>query len=252
VLSDGNHSAIIFAGNDHIIANNFIARVTRDVRDSGAIYAGRDWTTYGTVIKNNIFEDIHNILPAPIIRNGLEAYATKGIYLDDGISGITIHENVFINTPWAVFINGGKDNDVEHNIFIESVPPVFASALLMYLADRYLSPTWRMQTILSDLADAKSKLVERHPALWKERFSLEILKPTGNTIANNIFLNSGNVAYYKLKDQSYFSAHDNTQLKLNQSQIEALKAQIDQPHISYEAIRSALCEIVSGCALRAQ
>lgn len=207
-ISDGHHSAILFKGNDHLISDNKIRRVVQTARDSGAIYSGRDWSTYGTVIENNLFEDIDN-------EHSSQAHsaesATKGIYLDDAVSGIIIRRNLFVNTPWAVFINGGKDNRVESNIFVGSKPPVFASGLLMYLGDRYLPPTSVPQLVLSELERDGSKLVDRHPQLWRERATRKILEPSGNIIVGNIFDNSGSVNFFRAGDRRFFLVERNLQ-----------------------------------------
>ena len=47
------HMAILFGGNDHLIELNDIHHVTAVTFDSGAIYAGRDLSSRGTIIKWN-------------------------------------------------------------------------------------------------------------------------------------------------------------------------------------------------------
>lgn len=117
-IADGPHSAIIFGGNDHRIEGNQISDVVTETNDAGAIYTGRDWTTRGTVIVNNLLQNIYPRLPG--------AVSVMGIYLDDQASGTSISGNVFANVSRAVFIGGGRDNVVERNIFVASSPAVFA------------------------------------------------------------------------------------------------------------------------------
>lgn len=62
LLHDSPHSAIDFRGNDHILEFNEIHDVCQEANDSGAIYAGRNWTMRGTVIRYNYYggnEDPH-------------------------------------------------------------------------------------------------------------------------------------------------------------------------------------------------
>jgi hypothetical protein len=47
------HMAMGFSGNDHLIEFNEIHSVCYESNDAGAIYAGRDWTMRGTIIRNN-------------------------------------------------------------------------------------------------------------------------------------------------------------------------------------------------------
>lgn len=119
VLSDAPHSAIIFGGNDHLIAYNDISRVVLETADAGAIYAGRDWTKRGTIITNNFIHDIGN-------KNGQSG--AMGVYLDDQMSGITLRGNVFARVPYPVFIGGGRDNVVEQNLMVNSSPAIHLDA----------------------------------------------------------------------------------------------------------------------------
>ncbi|WP_158601857.1 right-handed parallel beta-helix repeat-containing protein [Pararobbsia silviterrae] len=114
-LYDGPHAAIIFAGNDHVIAGNEIDHVARDADDTGAIYTGRDWTSRGTVIENNFMHDI---------GSAAHPVATMGIYLDDQAGGTTIRRNVFSKVNQAVFIGGGRDNLIEDNLFVNCTPAI--------------------------------------------------------------------------------------------------------------------------------
>ena len=104
------HMAISIYGNDLEIKNNKIYNVCRETTDMGAIYAEGDWTLRGTVIEHNYFENI----PA----NG--AMGAFAIYLDNGLSGITVKNNIFKDiSRQAVYVNGGRDNLVTNNIFVD-------------------------------------------------------------------------------------------------------------------------------------
>lgn len=118
-ISDLPHSAIMFQGNNHIIANNKISRVVTEASDSGAIYTGRDWTAQGTVIVDNLLADV--------IPWSAQA-EVKGIYLDDQASGVTIAGNSFVNVTQPVFIGGGRSIEVRANSFVNSIPSVHIDA----------------------------------------------------------------------------------------------------------------------------
>jgi hypothetical protein len=118
-ISDAPHTAIMFVGNDHLISHNEIFDVCKETGDAGAIYMGRDWTARGTVISDNHIHDI-----APNVAMG----STKGVYLDDQASGITVRSNLFERVNEAVFIGGGRDNLVEDNKFIDTATAIHLDA----------------------------------------------------------------------------------------------------------------------------
>ena len=106
-IHNGPHMAIYLHGNEHRIRGNEITDVVRETSDSGAIYAGRDWTERGTIIEGNF---LHHI--------GSKGRYVMGVYLDDLASGFTIRGNLFADVTQSVFIGGGRDNQVEDNVFI--------------------------------------------------------------------------------------------------------------------------------------
>jgi len=112
------HSAIFFSGNEHRIEYNEIYSVCRQSNDAGAIYAGRDWTMRGNVIRHNYLHHIY----------GFEGRGCVGVYLDDQLSGEAIVGNVFWQVPRAAFIGGGRDNLVANNLFIDCRPALHIDA----------------------------------------------------------------------------------------------------------------------------
>jgi hypothetical protein len=118
-ISDSAHTAILFTGNDHLIAQNDISNVCLETGDAGVIYTGRDWTARGTVIAQN---HLHHTPP------NISWGRTKGVYLDDQASGITVRGNVFDQVDEAVFIGGGRDNVVEDNVFNGGAFPIHLDA----------------------------------------------------------------------------------------------------------------------------
>ncbi|MBR3692067.1 MAG: right-handed parallel beta-helix repeat-containing protein [Clostridia bacterium] len=104
------HAAIIYRGNDHLIEYNHIHDAVLYSADAGAIYAGRDWSAYGTVIRYNLLRDI-----------GSEKLRPEGIYWDDALSGQTAYGNIILRAGhFGFLIGGGRDNVVRHNIIAES------------------------------------------------------------------------------------------------------------------------------------
>ncbi len=114
LIHDAPHTAIGFSGNDHVIEFNEIHDVCKESNDAGAIYAGRDWTMRGTILRHNYMHHIR----------GLENRGCVGIYLDDMYCGTTILGNVFYDVTMAAFIGGGQDNRIENNVFVDCKPAV--------------------------------------------------------------------------------------------------------------------------------
>ncbi len=104
------HAAILYGGNEHTIAENEIHDVCRYSSDAGAVYAGRDWGARGNEIRNNFIHHLHT---------RVEGYGVHGVYMDDCLSGIHVHGNVFYAVSGhAVQHGGGRDDIVENNLMV--------------------------------------------------------------------------------------------------------------------------------------
>lgn len=105
------HEAITYGGNAHTIEYNLIHDVCLISDDAGAIYSGRSWSMYGTVIRYNAVYDLGT--PGK--------HSPQGIYLDDALSGQTVYGNLLVNTPCVgLLIGGGRDIDARNNIVINT------------------------------------------------------------------------------------------------------------------------------------
>ncbi|AMB47927.1 hypothetical protein Y590_23485 [Methylobacterium sp. AMS5] len=118
LMTDAIGYAIYLRGNDHLFRGNEVARLIHGLSDTGAIYAGRDFTARGSIIEDNYIHDIRTV-------PGMEV---KGIYLDDMASGFTIRRNLFVDVQQPVFIGGGSDNTITRNVFVASSPMVALDA----------------------------------------------------------------------------------------------------------------------------
>jgi hypothetical protein len=106
-------SAMRIEGNDHVIELNAIRHVVQESDDQGGIDMWGNPLYRGVVIRWNRWSDI---------RGGTHCGAA-GIRLDDMISGIVIHGNLFERCGEALFggvqIHGGHYNLVDNNVFID-------------------------------------------------------------------------------------------------------------------------------------
>ena len=107
-MYDSPHEVIWYHGNDHIIEYNHIHHACLLTKDGGAIYAGKNWSYYGSHVRYNC---IHNL--------GTPYFTACGIYMDDGISGQNIYGNLLVNIPGiAIQLGGGRDFEVRDNIIV--------------------------------------------------------------------------------------------------------------------------------------
>lgn len=174
IIQNAPHLAIIFSGNDHRIIGNDISRVVLETADAGAIYTGRDFTARGTVIQNNYIHDVGGRFPD-----------TKGVYLDDQASGITVTGNIFSGVPQAVYIGGGRDNHVDGNVFYHSSPALTIDDRgLNYQRQAVLDPKGMFQTRLHSVPIDSPIWTEKYPRL-KSMPVADIGKPEGNTFSDN-------------------------------------------------------------------
>ncbi len=167
------HMAVMFGGNDHIIEFNEIHNVCLESNDAGAIYAGRDWTMRGTVIRHNYLHEI----------TGFENRGCVGVYLDDMFCGTEIYGNVFYRVTRAAFIGGGRDCLVENNIFVDCKPALHIDARAM---------TWAGYHVGTTMTE-RLKAMPYTSELWRKRYPelLNILEdepasPKGNIVRRNI------------------------------------------------------------------
>ncbi len=102
-------TAIWYSGPDNVIEYNHIRHAVQQSNDSGAIYNGRDWASYGSVIRYNIFEDTGN-----------EHYHPVAIYWDDTLSGQTAFGNIISTSSAKGFLaGGGRDNKIINNLILD-------------------------------------------------------------------------------------------------------------------------------------
>jgi len=195
LIHDAPHMAIGFSGNDHVIEYNEIRNVCMESNDAGAMYAGRDWTMRGTVIRYNYLRDI----------TGFRERGCVGVYLDDMFCGTRIFGNVFYRVSRAAFIGGGRDCTVENNIFVDCRPSLHIDARAMNWAGYHVNTTMT----------ERLKAMPYTSELWRKRYPklLEILNdepaaPKGNLVARNIS-HGGRWDGVRSEARSYVTFQDN-------------------------------------------
>lgn len=173
LIHDAPHQAIGFSGNDHLFEFNEIHSVCYETNDAGAIYAGRDWTMRGTVIRHNY---LHHI-------NGREGRGVVGVYLDDMFCGTEIVGNVFYRVIRAAFVGGGRDCLIANNIFAECPRAIHIDSRAMGWAAPSVPTT--MTTRLNAMPFREPPWSERYPQLLT-LLDDEPAAPKGNVVARNV------------------------------------------------------------------
>jgi hypothetical protein len=196
-IADLPHVAIMFSGNDHRIAYNEITSVVTETSDSGAIYAGRDWTWRGTVIGGNY---LHDILPASepsMIRDSKgkpHPMEVKGVYFDDMLSGNSVTGNIFADVGKPVFIGGGRNNSVQGNFFLRPAgPAMFLDARGMKTPSSADDPQSTIRKRLVSVPFDGPIYAARYPAL-KNILEEKPGEPIGNSFEDNVIV-SGTAFY---------------------------------------------------------
>lgn len=211
------HEAITYRGNNHVIEYNVIHDVCLLSDDAGAIYSGRRWDWYGTVIRYNCIYDI-----------GSDGHTPDGIYMDDALSGQTIYGNLLINVPKiGIHLGGGRDLDVRNNIIINSNDrPIsydqraidgFKGGWFVYgLKDSFMwknlydSP-WQSET-WQNAFPQMAKISDNFDDIDNPDFGPN---PAYSTVSGNLIINAGkSIGFISEKANQYSDISDNSLFKL--------------------------------------
>jgi len=188
-ISEGAHSGIIVAGNDHVIESNALHHLLLETRDAGAIYLGRDWTARGNVIRGNYF---YSLGPAHPWRTPL---ILQAVYLDDMTSGVSVTDNVFDHAQMPILIGGGRDNRIERNVMIQSNPALYIDARgrdWVKTADRPGSVWPGLVKSFSQARPDSAPYADRYPTLRKA-LTDSPGEPIGNLFVNNVIVGAGEI-----------------------------------------------------------
>mgnify|MGYP001286651059 CR=1 FL=1 len=194
-MYDAPHLAVLYGGNDIVIEYNKIHDVCKETIDGGAVYAGRNWTMQGCVVRYNYFNEINAEIGDPV-----------ALYFDDALSGQTAYGNVFNNIKGiGILAGGGRDLAIANNVFIDVGTPVSYDDRAR---DGFVNNGWfahmvvpENSTMWANLAAMpyKSKIWRtKYPSLAKistDRSKPDDIEfacnPSHSIIANNVLYSSG-------------------------------------------------------------
>jgi len=203
-IFDAPDMAVYLHGNDHVIEYNHIHHVMLESGEGGWFYMGRDQSELGNVIRYNF---VHHV---GVLDDGSEGNRTEGscgIYLDDAACGTKIYQNVFYKTGKqraATVINGGSDNAIENNIFIDCRYALYASSLFKGWAKNNLArfkPGGLYRNRLEAVNYRQPPYSVRYPQLAGYMDDLTPEQPKRNLMARNVYVNCGKIYRWNLDPQ---------------------------------------------------
>lgn len=149
LIHDHPHAALLFTGNEMIIEYNDIHHTALETGDVGAIYTGCNYTYRGNSIRYNYIHETGGVR------------GSKGIYMDDCVSGTEVYGNIFYKVHWGMFIGGGRDHLVENNLFVDCHLAVRADG-------RGVDPKPMWQNMVNNMM--RESLKEVPANLYRERY----------------------------------------------------------------------------------
>lgn len=184
-IHDGEGQAIMYWGNNHEIAYNKIKDVVKEINDQGAVYTGRDRSSTGTTIHNNLFEN----LVSP------RGYMVAAVYIDDGSGGIKVDSNIFKNCGsapgklrfGAVHINGGGDNTFTNNYFLSCRLAVSMTSWTDEKWNTLMGTKEMSKKLKSDVNSSSVLFLKQYPYLKK--LASNDYKPGPNKFKNSLCVN---------------------------------------------------------------
>ena len=183
-IYDVPHFAIVFQGNDHLIEGNEICNACAETGDAGAVYAGRDYTCRGNIIRNNYIHDI-------VGYKGTGANGAFGLYFDDGMCSAEVCGNIFANiSKYAIILGGGRDFNIHGNTF-------YRCKYAMSMDNRmevWPSGNTKQLQHLSEVPYRSEVWKNAYPELYR-LLDDEPKKPKGNSFVSNTLIASGGVHF---------------------------------------------------------
>lgn len=194
-MHDAPHVAVLYGGNDITIEYNKIYNVCSETIDGGAVYAGRNWTMQGCVVRYNYFYDINADIGDP-----------AALYFDDALSGQTAYGNVFKNVKGiGILAGGGRDLVLSNNVFVDVGTPIHYDDRAR---DGFVNNGWYahmvipqdgfMWTTLAAMPTTNALWSAKYPSLAKistDRSKPDDIEfacnPSHSVVENNVLYSSG-------------------------------------------------------------
>ena len=181
-IRDLPSSAMRFEGNDFRVFSNTVERVLYESDDQGGIDVYRDPSYAGILISYNAFRDIGT----PVGRDDIAICGQAAVRFDGNISGMTVHSNLFERCGHtgfgAVQVNGGRNNVIDGNTFVDCTRGVTISH---YDAKKWLA-------VMDEFRDLYEKKVNIHQPPYAVKYpgiaALDTQVNQVNWVTRNVFV----------------------------------------------------------------
>ena len=187
-------SAMRIEGNDYRVVSNLIERVVTESDDQGGIDIYRDPSYAGVWIAFNRFRDIGS----PSDADDFASCGQAAVRLDGNVSGMTVYSNVFERCGrlgfGAVQINGGRNNRVEGNRFVDCWSGVSIS---------YFSPM-KWKAVMKDLRKLYEERVDIRSPPYSTKYpgiaTLDEQTVQTNYVVRNVLVRTENLVSTRSPD----------------------------------------------------
>ena len=192
-LHESQGGLLYIHGNDHLIEFNELTRAMLTSRDGGAVEIRQNPSQLGNRIVHNYFHDIG--------RKGFNPHG-HCIYLDNDASGVEVFGNVFARihvrtvepfTKMAICVNGGFNNTIENNLFLDTSGVQLDDGQKLAKAREIFSARQFMMD--GDVNVMKEPYLSRYPAfaeLYRGIMAGDEGTKLYNMASNNVLLGNGN------------------------------------------------------------
>lgn len=109
-IAESKSILVSVGGSLNKVMYNDILNAGMEAKDLGAVYGGRNLTQLGNEI---CYNHIVNY-----VREEATDDVVAGVYLDDGMSGTKVYNNIIENADRGVFTNGGSQNTINNNVLV--------------------------------------------------------------------------------------------------------------------------------------
>jgi len=177
-------------GNNHVVEYNDIYNVLKETGDAGVIYTGRDWGSWGNILRYNFIHDISSV-------NKRNPWDLVAFYNDDCDSGDTFYGNILYNIDGIGFlIGGGRDNTIDNNLIVNCGWGLFADqrglAQIQWDTGQAYSASWDLEAKVEQYNYTSPPWSTSYPKLAQTmaQGQTEASHPKGNVVARNVFYNN--------------------------------------------------------------
>ncbi len=214
--------SLYYSGNENIIRYNEFYNAMREASDGGIIYAGRNWTEYGTVVEYNYLHHYGSAMWA-------DGYSPNAMFWDDLHSGNLFRYNIVyaaqkLNTA-GIKIGGGRNNVAYGNTFVDINHGILAEDRTSRSPDgsdfKDLTAEQAYQTLLNGYTDeygtfyppfAKDTILfQKYPQMLQTIEDIDTKGnknfPIGNEITNNLFVDVNRNEYQLAMDSLVIRNH---------------------------------------------